>query len=77
MNYFDRYANDPNTSHLYATMIYYSKHNAQVKDGFDRLREYTVKLLQDNLEEGKQRGYINRSRFWSVCTNVFLRNVGY
>ncbi|MDQ0087644.1 AcrR family transcriptional regulator [Paenibacillus anaericanus] len=72
MNYFDRYANDPNTSHLYATMIYYSKHNAQVKDGFDRLREYTVRLLQDNLEEGKRRGMYKQDADSGVYAQMFF-----
>lgn len=72
MDYFDRYANDPYTSLLYATMIYYSKSNVRIKEGFDRLREYTVKLLEDNLESGKRKGIFRQDADSATYAQMFF-----
>lgn len=72
MDYFDRYANDPYTSLLYATMIYYSKSNARIKEGFDRLREYTVKLLENKLEEGKRKGIFKQDTDSATYAQMFF-----
>jgi len=72
IDYFDRYANDSYTSLLYATMIYYSKRNDRIKEGFDRLREYTVRLLEDNLEEGKRKGIFKQDTDSATYAQMFF-----
>lgn len=72
IDYFDRYANDSYTSLLYATMIYYSKRNDRIKEGFDCLREYTVRLLEDNLEEGKRKGIFKQDTDSATYAQMFF-----
>lgn len=80
MDYFNQYANNPYTNLLYATMIYYSKKNAAIRESFDHLREYTVRLLTDNFEAGKDKGLFKKDfdsfgyaqMFFSVMSGIHI-----
>lgn len=82
MEYFFEYANNPYTSLLYATMIYYSKKNERIKESFSRLREYTVRLLTDHFEEGKRKGifkdgfdsFVYSQMFFSVMSGINIHS---
>ncbi|MBV4425544.1 TetR/AcrR family transcriptional regulator [Clostridium tyrobutyricum] len=74
IEYFDVYANNKYTNLLFATMIYYSKNNLNIKKSFDELRKYSVKLLADNFEEGKKIGIFIKN-FNSFSTGQMLFSV--
>ncbi|MCH3963677.1 MAG: TetR/AcrR family transcriptional regulator [Clostridium sp.] len=74
IEYFDSYANDKYTNLLFATMIYYSKDNQNVKESFGKLRKYSVDLLADNFEEGKRKK-IFKKNFDSVLKAQMLFSV--
>lgn len=74
IEYFDSYANDKYTNLLFATMIYYSKNNQNVKVSFGKLREYSVNLLVDNFEDGKRKK-IFKENFDSVLISEMLFSV--